>query len=305
MGCFDDVPHRGDTFGGLVAWWVCRSRGAQHFWLLGWSLDINGGACDFNGDIDPCVIFDVPLPRVDDAISCALAFWSRLAPQLTSSRVTPWTITSPSTCWNVCSIPQVAEPAAFQIPSYWQMILIESRHGDTFGGLVAWWVCRSRRAQHFWLLGWSLDINGGACDFNGDIDPCVIFDVATPFPPGVDDAISLRLRSGILEQTGTTVDILQSDTMDHYLTFYMLERLLHSPKLLNQLLFQIPSYWQMILIERYYAEPDAKVDDAISLRLRSGILEQTGTTVDILQSDTMDHYLTFYMLERLLHSPSC
>ncbi|ETE68286.1 hypothetical protein L345_05920, partial [Ophiophagus hannah] len=67
----------------------------------------------------------------------------------------------------------------------------------------------------------------------------------------VDDAISLRLPSGILEQTGTTVDILQSDTMDHYLTFYMLECLLHSPKLLNWLLFQIPTCWQTILIKRY------------------------------------------------------
>ncbi|KAG8146712.1 putative Acidic fibroblast growth factor intracellular-binding protein [Naja naja] len=47
----------------------------------------------------------------------------------------------------------------------------------------------------------------------------------------------------------------------------------------------------------------AAVDDAVSLRLRSGILEQTGATVDVLQSDTMDHYRTFYMLERLLHSP--
>lgn len=67
----------------------------------------------------------------------------------------------------------------------------------------------------------------------------------------MNDAVSRRLRSGILEQTGATVDVLQSDTMDHYRTFYMLERLLHSPpKLLNQLLFQIPPCRQTMLIER-------------------------------------------------------
>lgn len=68
----------------------------------------------------------------------------------------------------------------------------------------------------------------------------------------VNDAVTLRLRGGILEQTGATMDVLQSDTMDHYRTFYMLERLLHSPpKLLNQLLFQIPPYRQTMLIERW------------------------------------------------------
>uniref|UniRef100_A0A2I2ZSQ9 FGF1 intracellular binding protein n=1 Tax=Gorilla gorilla gorilla TaxID=9595 RepID=A0A2I2ZSQ9_GORGO len=53
----------------------------------------------------------------------------------------------------------------------------------------------------------------------------------------VTDAVALRVRSGILEQTGATAAVLQSDTMDHYRTFHMLERLLH---LLHQLIFQIP-----------------------------------------------------------------
>lgn len=67
----------------------------------------------------------------------------------------------------------------------------------------------------------------------------------------VNDAVALRVRSGILEQTGATVGVLQSDTMDHYRTFHMLERLLHAPpKLLHQLIFQIPPSRQALLIER-------------------------------------------------------
>uniref|UniRef100_A0A8D0ITM4 FGF1 intracellular binding protein n=1 Tax=Sus scrofa TaxID=9823 RepID=A0A8D0ITM4_PIG len=66
----------------------------------------------------------------------------------------------------------------------------------------------------------------------------------------VNDAVALRVRSGILEQTGATAAVLQSDTMDHYRTFHMLERLLHAPpKLLHQLIFQIPPSRQALLIE--------------------------------------------------------
>lgn len=69
--------------------------------------------------------------------------------------------------------------------------------------------------------------------------------------PPVNDAVALRVRSGILEQTGATAAVLQSDTMDHYRTFHMLERLLHAPpKLLHQLIFQIPPSRQALLIER-------------------------------------------------------
>ena len=67
----------------------------------------------------------------------------------------------------------------------------------------------------------------------------------------MSDAVALRVRSGILEQTGATAAVLQSDTMDHYRTFHMLERLLHAPpKLLHQLIFQIPPSRQALLIER-------------------------------------------------------
>lgn len=72
----------------------------------------------------------------------------------------------------------------------------------------------------------------------------------------VNDAVALRVRSGILEQTGATAAVLQSDTMDHYRTFHMLERLLHAPpKLLHQLIFQIPPSRQALLIERWGSRP--------------------------------------------------
>ncbi|MEE6517553.1 hypothetical protein FKM82_027875 [Ascaphus truei] len=67
----------------------------------------------------------------------------------------------------------------------------------------------------------------------------------------VNDAVGMRLKSGILDQTGAGPDVLESDTMDHYRTFQMIERLLHyPPKLVQQLLFQIPPYRQSMLIER-------------------------------------------------------
>ncbi|KAK6466395.1 acidic fibroblast growth factor intracellular-binding protein [Huso huso] len=68
----------------------------------------------------------------------------------------------------------------------------------------------------------------------------------------VSDAVSMRMKSGILEQCGASQDVLESDTMDHYRTFQMTERLLHNPsKLVNQLLFQIPPHRQNMLIERW------------------------------------------------------
>uniref|UniRef100_A0A8C9ANA5 FGF1 intracellular binding protein n=1 Tax=Prolemur simus TaxID=1328070 RepID=A0A8C9ANA5_PROSS len=97
----------------------------------------------------------------------------------------------------------------------------------------------------------------------------------------VSDAVALRVRSGILEQTGATAAVLQSDTMDHYRTFHMLERLLHAPpKLLHQLIFQIPPSRQALLIERwsvassastrYYAFDEAFVREVLGKKLSKG-----------------------------------
>uniref|UniRef100_A0A8D0FAC9 Uncharacterized protein n=1 Tax=Strix occidentalis caurina TaxID=311401 RepID=A0A8D0FAC9_STROC len=69
--------------------------------------------------------------------------------------------------------------------------------------------------------------------------------------PAVAEAVARRLRGGVLERAGTSVAVLQSDTRDHYRTFQMLERLLHAPpRLLQQLLFQIPPSRQAMLVQR-------------------------------------------------------
>lgn len=71
-------------------------------------------------------------------------------------------------------------------------------------------------------------------------------------PVAVAEAVARRLRGGVLEREGTSVAVLQSDTRDHYRTFQMLERLLHAPpRLLQQLLFQIPPERQALLVQRY------------------------------------------------------
>ncbi|XP_058867773.1 fibroblast growth factor (acidic) intracellular binding protein a isoform X1 [Acipenser ruthenus] len=81
----------------------------------------------------------------------------------------------------------------------------------------------------------------------------------------------MRMKSGILEQCGASQDVLESDTMDHYRTFQMTERLLHNPsKLVNQLLFQIPPHRQNMLIERYYAFDEAFVREVLGKKLSKG-----------------------------------
>ncbi|XP_064408050.1 fibroblast growth factor (acidic) intracellular binding protein a [Latimeria chalumnae] len=87
----------------------------------------------------------------------------------------------------------------------------------------------------------------------------------------VSDAVCRRSQSGILEQASATSDVLGSDTMDHYRTFQMLERLLHHPtKLVNQLLFQIPPHMQALLIEKYYAFDEAFVREVLGKKLSKG-----------------------------------
>ncbi|XP_041094010.1 fibroblast growth factor (acidic) intracellular binding protein a isoform X1 [Polyodon spathula] len=87
----------------------------------------------------------------------------------------------------------------------------------------------------------------------------------------VSDAVSMRMKSGVLEQCGAAQDVLESDTMDHYRTFQMTEQLLHNPsKLVNQLLFQIPPHRQKMLIERYYAFDEAFVREVLGKKLSKG-----------------------------------
>ena len=67
----------------------------------------------------------------------------------------------------------------------------------------------------------------------------------------VSEAVVLRVRSGILEQAGATAAMLQSHTMDRCRTSHVSAcRLRAPPKLLHQLIFQIPPSRQALLIER-------------------------------------------------------
>ncbi|XP_071276594.1 acidic fibroblast growth factor intracellular-binding protein isoform X2 [Agelaius tricolor] len=87
----------------------------------------------------------------------------------------------------------------------------------------------------------------------------------------VAEAVARRLRGGVLEREGTSVAVLQSDTRDHYRTFQMLERLLHAPpRLLQQLLFQIPPERQALLVQRYYAFDEALARELLGKKLSKG-----------------------------------
>lgn len=56
----------------------------------------------------------------------------------------------------------------------------------------------------------------------------------------------------LMRQTGATKDLVESDVLDHYRTYSLLERLLQNPiKLAEQLSFQIEPQTQQLLIEKY------------------------------------------------------
>lgn len=87
----------------------------------------------------------------------------------------------------------------------------------------------------------------------------------------VPEAVSRRLQGGVLERSGTSVAVLQSDTRDHFRTFQMLERLLHSPpRLLQQLLFQIPPPRLAVLVQRYYAFDEGFARELLGKKLSKG-----------------------------------
>ena len=61
----------------------------------------------------------------------------------------------------------------------------------------------------------------------------------------------MQQKRGILQQYGATFDLLLSDTLDHYRTFGMLERLFHHPtRMADQSIFQLSAETQKLLIER-------------------------------------------------------
>lgn len=65
-----------------------------------------------------------------------------------------------------------------------------------------------------------------------------------------------------MDKTGVTVDLIEADVSDHYRTYDMLERHLHTPrKLAEQLAFQLEPTTQQFLIEKFVGYVvDAVVD---------------------------------------------
>ena len=66
------------------------------------------------------------------------------------------------------------------------------------------------------------------------------------------EAADILQQRGILQQCCANMDLLMSDVLDHYRTFHMLERLLHTPlKLTEEWTFQMELNTQKMLIEKY------------------------------------------------------
>jgi hypothetical protein len=63
--------------------------------------------------------------------------------------------------------------------------------------------------------------------------------------------VEILVGRGTLQQTGASKELLQSEVQDHYRTYGLLEKLLHTPtKLSEQLQFQIEPQTRKILIEK-------------------------------------------------------
>lgn len=65
------------------------------------------------------------------------------------------------------------------------------------------------------------------------------------------EAVNVLESRGIMQQTGATIDLVESDILDHYRTYSLLEKLLQNPiKLAEQVSFQIEPQTQQLLIEK-------------------------------------------------------
>ena len=68
------------------------------------------------------------------------------------------------------------------------------------------------------------------------------------------EAADILQQRGILQQWGANMDLLMSDVLDHYRTFHMLEKTLHTPLKLTaagEWTFQMEADTQQLLIEKY------------------------------------------------------
>ncbi|XP_050530620.1 acidic fibroblast growth factor intracellular-binding protein isoform X1 [Daktulosphaira vitifoliae] len=84
------------------------------------------------------------------------------------------------------------------------------------------------------------------------------------------ESVTILKQYGILEEMGTTLDLVASDILDHYRTYSLLEKLIHYPtKLDQQLAFQIEPQTKNLLIEKYYEIDDIVVREFLGKKLSS------------------------------------
>lgn len=105
------------------------------------------------------------------------------------------------------------------------------------------WVALCRPKQSFLLLGllaslWPASWTSSWGTWPSSTRMCITSGwMVIWWVRGVPEGV---LAGGVLKQPGTTAVMLQSNTMDHYGNFHVLEHLLHAPpKLRHQLIFQI------------------------------------------------------------------
>ncbi|XP_063601845.1 acidic fibroblast growth factor intracellular-binding protein-like [Penaeus indicus] len=84
----------------------------------------------------------------------------------------------------------------------------------------------------------------------------------------VVEAVSVLQQRGALETWGASHELLTSDTLDHYRTFGMLEKLLLTPtKLAEEWTFQLEPAVQKMVIEKYYEFDDIVIREIIGKKL--------------------------------------
>lgn len=84
------------------------------------------------------------------------------------------------------------------------------------------------------------------------------------------EAVQFQNTKGVAKTMGAPLELVASDVLDHYRTYSLLERLLHTPaKLIEQPSFQLEPESQQILIEKYRQSVVAehRVIDLFSLQI--------------------------------------
>ncbi|XP_018398035.1 PREDICTED: uncharacterized protein LOC108776035 [Cyphomyrmex costatus] len=102
------------------------------------------------------------------------------------------------------------------------------------------------------------------------------------------DAVNILHQRGICQQTNAPIELVASDILDHYRTYALLEKLLHTPTKLasEQLAFQIEPQTSQMLIEMYYEFDDVVIRELLGKKITSKsrkdmdeVAEKTGITL--------------------------